>query len=183
MKSFGSDIERINGEGVCFVTDGLDEYQPQNTKKSIIYKLLNRTYLRQAMIIVSSRPAATRSIKKYVITKRIEVFGFSKQQIFEYIDNFPFSSLSAGAITVQDRLKEYLVRNPNIFDMCYLPVHAAMICSLFEYENDRISYTQTNIYEQFTRLVIQRHFLRHDFELELHSLKELCGIHKMTSVV
>ena len=178
LKTIRSDVERINGEGVCFVIDGLDEYQPQNTKKSIIYKLLSRTYLRQAMIIVSSRPAATRSIKKEVITKRIEVFGFSKQQIFEYIDNYPFSSLSAGAITVQDRLKEYLVRNPNIFDMCYLPLHATMICFLFEYENDRISYTQTNIYEQFTRIIIQRQLLRHNIELELHSLKELCGIHK-----
>ena len=62
-----------------FVIDGLDEYQPQNTKQSIIYKLLNRTYLHQAMIVVSSRPAATRSIKKEVLTKRIEVFGFSKE--------------------------------------------------------------------------------------------------------
>ena len=178
LKSIGSDIERINGEGVCFVIDGLDEYQPQNTKKSIIYKLLSRTYLHQAMIIVSSRPAATRSIKKEVLTKRIEVFGFSKEQIFEYIDNFPFNVLSASASTVQTKLKEYLLRNPNIFDMCYLPVHAAMICFLFEYENDRISYTQTKIYEQFTRMIIQRHLLRHNIELELNSLKELCGIHK-----
>ena len=178
LKSIRSDIERINGEGVCFVMDGLDEYQPQNTKKSIIYNLLNRTYLHQAMIIVSSRPAATRSIKKEVLTKRIEVFGFSKEQIFEYIDNFPFSALSAGASTVQTKLKEYLVRNPNIFDMCYLPVHAAMICFLFKYDNDHISYTQTKIYEQFTRMIIQRHHLRRSFELEVHSLKELCGIHK-----
>ena len=178
LKSIGSDVERINGEGVCFVIDGLDEYQPQNTKKSIIYKLLNRTYLHQAMIVVSSRPAATRSIKKEVLTKRIEVFGFSKQQIFEYIDNFPFSSLSATASTVQAKLKEYLVRNPNVFDMCYLPVHAAMICSIFEYDNDHISYTQTKIYEQFARMIIQRHLLRHNIEFELHSLKELSGIHK-----
>ena len=178
LKSIRSDIERNNGEGVCFVIDGLDEYQPQNTKKSIIYKLLNRTYLRQTMIVVSSRPAATRSIKKEVLAKRIEVFGFSKQQIFEYIDNFPFSSLSATASTVQAKLKEYLVRNPNIFDMCYLPVHAAMICSIFEYDNDHISYTQTKIYEQFTRMIIQRHLLRHNIEFELHSLKELRGIHK-----
>ena len=178
LKSIRSDIERINGEGVCFVIDGLDEYQPQNTKKSIIYKLLNRTYLRQTMIVVSSRPAATRSIKKEVLSKRIEVFGFSKQQIFEYIDKFPFNALSAGASTVQTKLKEYLVRNPNIYDMCYLPVHAAMICYLFECDNDHISYTQTKIYEQFTRLIIQRHLLYRSFEVELHSLKELCGIHK-----
>ena len=178
LKSIKSDIERINGEGVCFVIDGLDEYQPQNTKKSIIHNLLNRTYLRQAMIIVSSRPAATSTIRKEVLTKRIEVFGFSKQQIFEYIGKFPFSALSADASTVQTKLKDYLVRNPNIFDMCYLPVHAAMICYLFEYDNDHISYTQTKFYEQFARMIIQRHLLRHNIELELHSLKELCGIHK-----
>ena len=178
LKSIKSDIERINGEGVCFLIDGLDEYQPQNTKKSIIHNLLNRTYLHQAMIIVSSRPVATSTIRKEVLTKRIEVFGFSKQQIFKYIGKFPFSALSAGASTDQTKLKDYLVRNPNIFDMCYLPVHAAMICYLFEYDNDHISYTQTKIYEQFARMIIQRQLLRHNIELELNSLKELCGIHK-----
>ena len=178
LKSIRSDVERINGEGVCFVIDGLDEYQPQNTKKLIIYKLLNRTYLHQAMIIVSSRPAATRSIKKEVLTKRIEVFGFSKEQIFEYIDNFPFSFLSATASTVQAKLKKYLVRNPNIFDMCYLPVHAAMICSLFVRDNDHISYTQTKIYEQFTQLNINHHFMHQKAEIELCSLKELHGVHE-----
>ena len=178
LKTIRSDVERINGEGVCFVIDGLDEYQPQNTKKSIIYKLFNRIYLHQAMIIVSSRPAATRSIKKEVLTKRIEVFGFSKQQIFEYIDNFPYSALSAGAMMVQTKLKEYLVRNPNIFDMCYLPVHAAMICYLFECENDHISYTQTKIYKQFTQLIIHRTLMRHNIEIKFYSLKDLCGIHK-----
>ena len=160
LKTIRIDIERINGEGVCFVIDGLDEYQPQKRDKSIIYQLLSRTYLHQAMIIVSSRPAAIKIIKKGILTKRIEVFGFSKQQIFEYIDNFPFSALSAGASTVQTKLKEYLVRNPNIFDMCYLPIHSAMICSLFERDNDHISYTQTKIYEQFTQLNINHHFMR-----------------------
>ena len=178
LKIIRSDVERINGDGVCFVIDGLDEYQPQNTKKSIIHKLLNRTYLHQAMIVVSSRPAATSIIKKEVLTKRIEVFGFSKKQIFEYIDKFPFSASSARASTVQTKLKEYLVRNPNIFDICYLPLHAAMICFLFKDDKDHNSYTLAKIYEQFTRLIIQRHFLYHNFELELHSLKELCGIHK-----
>ena len=38
-------IEKNDGEGVCFVIDGLDEYRPQNKKKSVIYKLLNRIYL------------------------------------------------------------------------------------------------------------------------------------------
>ena len=165
-------IEKNDGEGVCFVIDGLDEYQPQNKKKSVIYKLLDKTSLPRAMIIVSSRPSATPTLKKDVVTKRIEVFGFSKQQIFEYIDNFQFGSSPAG------KLKEYLVSNPNILDMCYLPVHAAMICFLFRYDQGCTSCTQTKIYEQFTQLIIHRHLTRRNADTELPSLKELHGMPK-----
>ena len=160
-------------EKVCvFVIDGLDEYQPQNKKKSVIYKLLDKTSLPRAMIIVSSRPSASQTLKKDVITMRIEVFGFSKMQIFDYIDNFQFGSSPAH------KLKEYLSSNPNILDMCYLPVHAAMICFLFRYDQGCTSCTQTKIYEQFTRLIIHRHLTRCNADTELPSLKELHGIPK-----
>ena len=172
LKTMTDCIKRNDGEGVCFVIDGLDEYQPQNKKKSVIYKLLDKTSLPRAMIIVSSRPSATPTLKKYVITKRIEVFGFSEQQIFEYINNFEFGSSPAC------KLKEYLLSNPNILDMCYLPVHAAMICFLFRYDQGCTSCTQTKIYEQFTRLIIHRHLTRHNAGTELPSLKELHGIPK-----
>ena len=172
LKTMGDCIKRNDGEGVCFVIDGLDEYQPQNIKKSVIYKLLEKSYLPHSMIIVSSRPSATQTIKKDVVTKRIEVFGFSKQQIFEYIDNFQFGSSPAR------KLKEYLASNPNILDICYLPVHAAMICFLFRYDQGCTSCTQTKIYEQFTRLIIHRHLTRCNADTELPSLKELHEIPK-----
>ena len=71
LKTMTNCIKRNDGEGVCFVIDGLDEYQPQNKKKSVIYKLLDKTSLPRAMIIVSSRPSVTPTLKKDVITKRI----------------------------------------------------------------------------------------------------------------
>ena len=172
LKTTREYIEKNDGEGICFVIDGLDEYQPQNKNKSVIYNLLDKISLPRAMIIVSSRPSATSTFKKDVVTKRIEVFGFSKQQIFEYIDNFQFGSSPAR------KLKEYLVSNLNILDMCYLPVHAAMMCFLFKYDQGCTSCTQTKIYEQFTRLIIHRHLTRCNADTELPSLKELHGIPK-----
>ena len=167
LKTTRDCIKRNDGESVCFVIDGLDEYQPKKRKKSVIYKLLDKTSLPRAMIIVSSRPSATPNLK--VVTKQIEVFGFNKQQIFEYIDNFQLGSSPART------LKEYLLSNPNILDMCYLPVHAAMICFLFKYDQGCTSCTQTKIYEQFTRLIILRHLTRRNADTQLTSLKELHG--------
>ena len=177
LKTIGSEIDKNDGEGLCFVIDGLDGYQLLNKKKSVIYRILDKTYLHQAIIIVSSRPVATLKVKREVLTKKIEVFGFSKQQIFEYIDNFPFgtaiSSSSASANIVSAKLKDYLVSNPNVFDMCYLPVHAAMICFLYKCDKQNISCMQTKIYEQFARLIIHRHLTRCKIAIEIFSLKKV----------
>ena len=167
-----------DGDGVCFLLDGLDEFQPQNKQKSVVMKLLDRKYLPKSMIAVFSRPSAIEQLQKDLISKRIEVFGFDKTHISEYINNFPFGEVgtSDSSVTRASQLKGYLADNPNIHDMCYLPIHAAMICFLFQFTKN-ISSTQTKVYEEFARLIIQRHLARHEECKELASLKDLKGVH------
>ena len=163
-----------DGEGVCFVLDGLDEYQPQNREKSVILKLLGRKCFPKSMIIVFTRPSATEQLSKDHITKTIEVFGFKKEQIFEYIDNFPFDEEGTSDICIirASQLKIYLRSHPNIHNICYLPIHAAMICFLFQFV-ENVSTIQTKVYEEFTRLIIQRHLARYESCKALASLKDL----------
>ena len=174
-------IEKDSGEGLCFVIDGLDEYQPQDKKKSPIYQLLNKAILPKAMVIVSSRPAATKNLKWEKLTKRIEVLGFTRVQVLEYVDCFPFGShcsdsdKSNTSSTYPVQLKEYLHSHPNIFHMCYLPVLAAMICYLFKSKGGHIPKTRTKIYEEFARCIILRHLTRSNDEAQLTSLQELSG--------
>ena len=162
LRSVVADIEGRGGDGVCFVFDGLDEYLSPNEEESYIHKLLDRSVLLKCMIIVSSRPSATKQVHKDHITKRVEVFGFSKEQISEYVDSFPFDEEGGtivSSITRARQLKKYLLDHRNLHDMCYLPIHAAMICFLFQYD-ENISSTQTNVYKEFTRLIIHRHLAR-----------------------
>ena len=174
-------IEKDSGEGLCFVIDGLDEYQPQDKKKSAIYLLLNKAILPKAMVIVSSRPAATKDLKWEKLTKRIEVLGFTREQVLEYIDCFPFGShcsdsdKSNTSSTYPVQLKEYLHSHPNVFHMCYLPVLAAMICFLFKSKGGHIPITRTKIYEEFVRCIILRHLTRSNGEAQLTSLQDLSG--------
>ena len=174
-------IEKDSGEGLCFVIDGLDEYQPQDKKKSPIYQLLNKAILPKAMVIVSSRPAATKDLKWEKLTKRIEVLGFTREQVLEYIDCFPFGShcsdpdKSNTSNTYPVQLKEYLHSHPNVFHMCYLPVLAAMICFLFKSKGGHIPITRTKIYEEFVRCIILRHLTCYNGEAQLTSLQDLSG--------
>ena len=169
-----NDIKKSHGEGVCFIVDGLDEYQPQDKDASVIYRLIRKSYLRKAMVIVASRPMATAPLRdRCSMTRRIEVLGFNEQQIFAYLDMFPFSSDIFNLS--RSKLIEYIHSHLNILHMCYLPVHAAMICFLYKESNGNIPPTQTKIYEEFTRCIILRMLTRKNEDAILTSLRELNG--------
>ncbi len=70
-------------------------------------------------------------------------------------------------------LKEYLELHPNVFHMCYLPIHAAIICFVYMTERGQLPNTQTKIYKEFARSMILRYLKRNDREIEIYSLKEL----------
>ena len=160
------DLERSGGRGVCFIFDGLDEYRHADC--SIIQELLEKKYLCSSMIIVASRPVATSLIKKYA-SKRIEVLGFTKQQIYDYISKYSFEDDSMAS-----RLESYLKVHANILHMCYLPVHAAMICYLFSQLEGNIPHTETDIYKQFTMTTLLRQRAREKEPIQcIKSFKDL----------
>ena len=178
LKAFAGEMERQDGEGVCFIVDGLDEYHCQDKNSSIVYQLLDKSYLSKSMVIVTSRPAAAAVLKNKLVTKRIETFGFSKEQILEYIDNFPFSNSSLepkSDCSYSSGLKEHLDSHPNVFHMCFLPVHAAIISFLYQSKGGNIPATQTKIYEEFTRSMILRSLRRQNEDMKISSLNELGG--------
>ena len=128
------------------------------------------------MIILASRPIATGKLRsKPHVTSQIEVLGFSKQQFFEYIDNYPFTSDTRNSDTSPSQLKAYLNEHHNLLHKCYLPVQVAMICFLYEREKGIIPQTETKIYEHFTRFIVLRKQRRNTEDAHLDSLEDLCG--------
>lgn len=155
------------GKGVCFVFDGFDEFSPPDGKNSIVYKIINKTYLSQSTVIVASRPAAIAKLRQRA-HRVIEVLGFLNNQIFEYFDHYPFPSSSKSA-----ELKAYLCSHPNILHMCYLPIHAAMVAFLFQ-EMGKVPKTETEMYTHFTHFTLMRNLSKsEDFELADISLNSL----------
>ena len=176
-KKIEHDLQECGGKGACFIIDGLDEYQHKNKKESVIYQLIYKQCLRSSMVIVASRPVATDEVKK-CSAKRIEVLGFSKAQIYDYVQTYPFISSDKVLSDIVSKLNEYLSRHPNILHMCYLPVHTAMICFLFSQLEGNIPHTETQIYEQYTVATLLRQKTRTEGPQRLKSLKDLCGKEK-----
>lgn len=170
--------ERHSGLGLCFVLDGLDEFFP-NDNNTFISRLIKKQVLPKAVVIAASSPAAA-SKYRTVATDRVEVTGFSRDQIRNYVEQYPFSHQSKC-----DDLHVYLDRHPNVQDMCYLPIHAAMVCFLFNnLESADLPHTETEIYKEFTNYTILRYWYRSDAstDIYLHLIENLPSPQKETYI-
>ena len=173
-KSIEHDLQECGGKGACFIIDGLDEYWRKEVRESVIYQLIDKKCLPFSMVIVASRPVATIKLRGSC-SRHVEVIGFSKSQINEYVETYPFNGSDKVVSNMVSKLKLYLDRHPNILHMCYLPVHAAMICFLFSQLEGNIPHTETQIYEQFTISTLLRQKTRKEEQQQLKSLNDLFG--------
>ena len=169
------EVKDSKGEGVCFILDGLDEYIGNN-KENVIQELLYKRILPLAMVIVASRPVGTAIPRrnKAPVTKRIEVLGFTRENIWRYIEKYPFECDDTAS-----KLTAYLNLHINVLHMCYLPVHASMVCYLYAQMGDDIPQTETKMYKHFTELTIVRKLKRNEEEnVQFDGLGSLEGENK-----
>ena len=161
-------LEESDGQGACFIIDGLDEYKERDNPDNIIYQLINKEYLPMAMIIVASRPVGTVTVRDRA-SERVEILGFSKNQIKDYLKAYSFKAGNSVS-----RLDVFLEDHVNVYHMCYLPVHAAMICHIYDYDGE-IPSTETKIYECFTLLTIKRMLKKSNDSTKIKLLQMLKG--------
>ena len=167
-------IEDSQGEGVVFALDGLDEYCPEKKemKTTFVYKLIKGQILPKSIVIVASRPAASQKYRRSA-TKCIEVLGFLKDQIYEYINSYFDGNKNKDSLVVG--LSTYLEHHPNVMHMCYLPLHMAMVTYLYEVEGASLPQTETEIYRHFTLSTLLRSIRkRNDTEMETDDEEEFC---------
>ena len=156
-----------NGSGLCFILDGLDEYLPKK-KGTFIHRLISKSQLPRALIIVASRPAAVADFRP-IASRQIEVLGFLKEQISEYIKEYNFAVESKCS-----ELLKYLDHHPNVHHMCYLPIHTAMVCYLCQADRS-LPETETGIYKEFTIYFFLRALrqLNDDEDIYIDSIESL----------
>ena len=64
-------MENFEGGGLCFLVDGLDEYQSRDDRSTTIYKLLCKILLPNSIVIVASRPIGSAKLRMNSrVTKR-----------------------------------------------------------------------------------------------------------------
>ena len=145
----------VNGEGqqLCIVMDGFDEYPTLLQENSFIVDIINGVVLPQAIVVITSRPTATVSLHDRV-DRRIDILGLPKEERDKYISqtlkNLPEKNV---------QLDKYLKQQPVINGLCFVPLHLAILLYLFQ--QGSLPETLTEMNESFILHTIYRHLKKH----------------------
>ena len=138
--------------------DGFDEYPVALQKKSFITNLIKgendgRLFV-NSTVVVTSRPTATLFLHR-IVDRRIEILGFPKEEWDKYI------SLSVrDSLDKFQEIDKYLKRHPIINNLCYIPLHLAILMYLFQ--QDSLPEILTEMNEYFIINTIYRYLERHN---------------------
>ena len=143
IHGLSSYIEGRLGEGVIFMLDGFDEYGVLADENDFICNLIEGKIFSRSTVILSSRPAATQAFRQ-IATQWIEVVGFMKEQVIKYIQTCYEHDKEKGL-----QLEQHLNNHTNVLNLCYLPLHCAMLVHLYDQES-LLPETETEFYRYFT---------------------------------
>ena len=152
------DIVLSGGHGLLLILEGFDEAPAsKRTMDSIFVRLFKGQELPKSTVILTTRPSASgelRQICNSVNSRRIEIVGFGKKEIDEYIQ-CGFSDEQS-----QSDFKEYLSLYPHIHSMMYVPLNSAIVTHVYESCKSSsvvVPKTMTQLYSSLIRTLLLRY--------------------------
>ena len=146
------------GHGLLLILEGFDEAPAsKQTMDSIFVRLFKGQVLPKATVILTTRPSASRELRQFcnsVNSRRIEIVGFRKKEIDEYIQ-CAFSDDQS-----QSDFKEYLSLYPHIHSMMYVPLNSAIVTHVYEScksSGTVVPKTMTQLYSCLIRTLLLRY--------------------------
>ena len=151
-------VTEIGGHGLLLILEGFDEAPAsKRTMDSIFVRLFTGQELPKATVILTTRPSASLGLRQLcssVNSRRIEIVGFGKKEIDEYIQ-CAFSDEQS-----QSDFKEYLSLYPHICSMMYVPLNSAIVTHVYESCKSSgvvVPKTMTQLYSSLIRTLLLRY--------------------------
>ena len=142
---YESIYEKITKEPqkVLLIFDGLDEFngdlfgyldQSQvisnspNTRMyamNLFIKIFSGSFLKGATVLVTSRPTTTDFCSKLNFNRNVEIIGFTKNKIEEYVNRF---CDNINRSDLKPKIWNHINSSPELLNLCYIPGNCFVLC-------------------------------------------------------
>ena len=169
-------------EKAILIFDGLDEFNgtfdcvddlpppndPDFSMSGILLfsKLISGRLLPEATVLVTSRPTANEFYSKFKFDRTVEIIGFTKKRIEEYVTKF---CRSHERDDHKSRIWNRIESSSDLLNSCYIPVNCMIVVTImFErledprHDTDALPTTLTELYEAAVNHFDKNHFRKLD---------------------
>ena len=145
------------GSKCLIILEGLDEVSTewQKSDTTFIQLVKQNALLEEAKILITSRPHACVQLYSDIkqSTRRIEVVGFTKEQIKNYAKHLlnPHDT---------ENFMQQIEKCSHVCSLCYVPLSLKMIIETFQYSQHILPDTLTKLYQSYILSKIKDHWKR-----------------------
>ena len=159
-QSLVDEVLMTNGEGVLILLEGFDEL-PEEKRigySSVYHELIKGSLLPSSTVLITSRPWAVSGIRQMYskrIDQRIEILGFTRQQIDEFLISY-----SRDDQKLLNDMRRYVSLNPPIHAAMYIPLNTVIVCEIYKDRQNSdyvIPSTMTELYTAFSLTLLIRY--------------------------
>ena len=136
-------IYETGGKSILIILEGWDELPENRRKDSLFTRLISGEILPEAVIVITSRPSAIRSLEFKHIERRIEILGFTEQQVLQNITHY-FQNAKAPELIKQ--FKSELKRLPLLKCSVFVPINLCVALYIFKKGGNKLPETFTGMY-------------------------------------
>jgi len=158
------------GSNMMLILDGFDEISLSWQADQFLNDVLSHRKLPNVTLVIACRPHACKDLKGF--ERRIEVLGFDKNQIHEFVHN----TLSEDIGLPAEKFIGILETNPYISCLLHIPMCLAMIVEI--YQQNPVLPTNPNLTELlklFVICIIERYCTKYPIDMKLsnHEKKQI----------
>ena len=156
------EITKTGGKGVLLLLEGYDELPATlREEESLFRNIIQGNLFDEGTVVVTSRHWASEPFllphydTKRSISKHIEILGFNRKNIQDYLE-----LMLKEEPSLLLHITQYLELCPHIHSMMYIPLNCAIILEVFKNsakENSPIPTTMTELYSSLIRSLLLRH--------------------------
>ena len=135
QKAVVKEVKAREGEGVLLIMDGADECPPSfwRNYRSLTSRILSGYLLPKANVLVTTHPSASTIFdRQWKPQKRIEVLGFTSDQICQYIEH-----VLGSEPEVQEGFHKHISSSPSIRGLLYIPLNTVIAVGVYRENRKR----------------------------------------------
>ena len=151
-EGIGKQIHGKHGKDILIILEGWDELLACKQHNSLFTQLISGDLLPDAVIVITSRPSAIRSLEYKHIQRRIEILGFTEKQVKDNVTSYFENSLAL----VQKFYSE-LERLPLLKCFVFVPINLCIALYTFNRNRYGLPKTFTDMYKHLVLIQLKEH--------------------------